>query len=84
MTRWTPDFVNTRISSTREIAVALADLLRQVNEFCEEQGEAEFYTGNAMAALGLSDNPVHLQTLADLRSQSDAVEPAAVTAEREA
>jgi hypothetical protein len=50
------------------LRVALADLHRQVSKFCEEQGEAEFYTGNAMAALGLSDNPVHLQTLADLWS----------------
>lgn len=49
---------------------ALRDLHRQVSKFCEEEGEWEFYTGNAMAALGLSDNPVHLQTLADLRTTS--------------
>lgn len=45
---------------------ALADLLRQVESFVAEQGEADFYTGNALAALGWSDNPVHRQTLADL------------------
>ena len=48
--------------------IALTDLLKQVNKFCEEQGEAEFYTGNALAALGRSDNPVHLKTLAALSS----------------
>ena len=52
------------------LKVALTDLHRQVAKFCEEQGEAEFYTGSAIAALGRSDNPVHLQTLADMRSQS--------------
>lgn len=53
------------------LAVALADLLKQVNKFCEEQGEAEFYTGSALAALGQSDNEVHIKTLNDLRSQAN-------------
>jgi hypothetical protein len=64
------------IAAAPDMRNALTDLMRQVSKFCEEQGEAEFYTGNAMAALGLSDNEVHLRTLADLRSQSsDTGEP---------
>lgn len=50
---------------------ALNDLHRQVAKFCEEEGEWEFYTGNALAALGKSDNPVHLQTLRDLAPTQD-------------
>lgn len=46
-----------------KLEVALGDLLRQVNKFCEEEGEANFYTGNALAALRLSDNRVHFETL---------------------
>jgi hypothetical protein len=60
-----------RFEAAPDMRNALTDLMRQVSKFCEEQGEAEFYTGNAMAALGLSDNEVHLRTLADLRSQSN-------------
>ncbi len=52
------------------LRVALADLLRQVTEFCETHGEADFYTGNALAALRLSSAPEHLSTLLTLRSTS--------------
>jgi hypothetical protein len=48
------------------LRAALLDLYKQVKDFCERQGEADFYTGNAMAALRISANPVHLQTLRDL------------------
>lgn len=65
------DKVRYSASDYEGLAVALTDLLRQVNKFCEENGEAEFYTGNALAALGMSDNEVHLQTLNDLRSQAN-------------
>lgn len=53
------------------LAVALADLLKQVNKFCEESGEGDFYTGCALAALGMSDNEIHVKTLNDLRSQAN-------------
>lgn len=52
------------------LRVALADLLRQVTEFCEAHGEANFYTGNALAALRLSSAPEHLSTLISLCSSS--------------
>lgn len=55
------------IEEIDNLKAALADLHRQVSKFCEENGEAEFYTGNALAALRLSDNPVHLRTLHELR-----------------
>ena len=62
-----PGQVAAELLATR---AALRDLHRQVSRFCEEEGEWEFYTGNAMAALGLSDNLVHLKTLADLLTSS--------------
>lgn len=49
-----------------ELYLALADLLRQVNSHVERYGEADFYIGNTLAALGKSNNPVHIQTLRDL------------------
>ena len=33
------------------LETALRNLLDQVNKFCEEQGEADFYTGEAIRAL---------------------------------
>lgn len=56
------------IDEAAVLRVVLADLLRQVTEFCETHGEADFYTGNALAALRLSSAPEHLSTLLTLCS----------------
>ena len=58
-----PLFTRPPITSERELALqavieqkhtALLDLKNQVNKFCEEQGEWDFYTGDAEKALALT------------------------------
>lgn len=56
-----------RSSEPRALRAALEDLTAQVKRHCVLDGEAGFYTGSALAALGHSANPVHLQTLAALQ-----------------
>lgn len=51
------------------LRAALEDLVTQVKDFCKEQGEASFYTGSALAALGRSDSAVHEATLQALLPQ---------------
>lgn len=44
----------TKCKTTEEVSDALRDLLAQVEKFCEREGEADFYTGRARAALDLT------------------------------
>jgi len=48
------------------LRAALRDLCNQVEKFCIEQGEWEFYTGPTLAALGESRQEVHEKDLLDL------------------
>lgn len=51
------------ISEIECLHAALDDLMNQVSRFCAEQGEWEFYTGPALAALRKSRAAVHLSDL---------------------
>lgn len=48
------------------LRAALMDLCNQVDKFCVEQGEWEFYTGPTLAALGESKQAEHERDLLDL------------------
>jgi hypothetical protein len=56
------------------LRVALSDLHAQVEKFCLEQGEWEFYTGPALRALGRSNHDIHeidLQKLVEAARSSE-------------
>jgi hypothetical protein len=53
-------------TESERLRAALSDLLKQVNDFVAEQGEADFYTGPAMAALDRSSGSMREQHERDL------------------
>lgn len=66
---------STEVTESNRLQVALSDLHAQVERFCAEQGEWEFYTGPALRALGRSEHDVHERDLQKLVESARSAEP---------
>ena len=62
-------------AENERLRAALSDLNSQVERFCVEQGEWEFYTGPAQQALGRSKYEVHEKDLCKLVEAARSAEP---------